>query len=86
MSSLKSNLSKLKFSGMFHIYSKSSTYHGDDVCIIKVNGGGNLCRNGRGHNIVVINPITREYQSVSFDTYNEWDAVSYETEFLLVTL
>ena len=39
-------------------------------CVIRVNGGRNLCQNKRGHNIVVVNPENDEYESVSFDT---WD-------------
>jgi len=54
--------------GQFHIYSKSPGPHGDDDCVIKVNRGGNLCRNRPGHNVVVVDPVSLNYQSVSFDT------------------
>lgn len=61
--------------GDFHVYSKSSSYDGLDTCEIKVNGGGNICKKGRGHNVVVVDPITLEYDSVSFDTYGDHTAV-----------
>jgi len=57
------------YDGTYDVYAKSSGYHGDNECIIKINNGPNICQNKRGHNIVVIDPITDEYESVSFDTY-----------------
>ena len=61
----------------FHVYSKSASYSGDNVCVIKVNKGEkNLCENKRGHNMVVVDPVTLEYESVSFDTYADPGAVS----------
>jgi len=54
----------------YDIYVESATKPVFNRCKIFVNGGRNLCQNKRGHNIVVINPDTNEYESVSFDT---WD-------------
>jgi len=66
----------------FHVYSKSSSYDGLDTCEIKVNGGGNICKKGRGHNVVVVDPITLEYDSVSFDTYGDHTAPGRMVEYL----
>ena len=63
-------LDKLKTLASYDIYVESATKPVFNRCKIFVNGGRNLCQNKRGHNIVVINPDTNEYESVSFDT---WD-------------
>ena len=55
---------------------KSASYWSDNECIIKINNGPNICQNRRGHNIVVIDPMTDEYESVSFDTYISGDQVN----------
>ena len=60
---------------MYYIYVKSSSYYGDNECIITVDYGPNICQNKRGHNIVVIDPLTNEYESVSFDTWLSRDEV-----------
>ena len=44
-------------------------------CVIKLNGGENLCRRSRGHNVVVINPLTGNMDSKVFDTYGSSDQV-----------
>ena len=44
-------------------------------CVIKLNGGENLCRRRRGHNVVVINPLTGNMDSKVFDTYGSSDQV-----------
>jgi len=60
--------------GEFKVYSKSSGAYGDRECVIRINGGDNLCENKRGHNVVVVNPISLEYESVSFDTSRDPEA------------
>ena len=67
-----------------NVYAESAGYHGGDTCVINVIGGStgrlwrrlpdktlsrNLCQNSRGHNIVVVDPITEEFESVNFDTW-----------------
>ena len=42
-----------------------------------INGSPNLCQNKRGHNIVVIDKVKNEYESVNFDTYKSEDEVCY---------
>ena len=48
----------------------SAGYEDGNYCIIEVNGV-DLAVNKRGHNVVVINPVTKEMISKRFDT---WDA------------
>ena len=59
------------------MYTKSASYHTTNECVIIVNGGDNLCENKRGHNIVVIDPETDEYESVHFDTYKSQHNVCF---------
>ena len=59
----------LQSKGSYSIKAESATRMPWDRCQIFVNKGRNLCQNKRGHNIVVIDPDTDEYQSVSFDTW-----------------
>ena len=69
--------------GLNEIYAESGGYYGDNKCIIKLNDGPNICQNKRGHNIVVIDPRTEEYESVSFDTYKSKDEVLVYVFFLI---
>jgi len=57
------------YDGSYEVYAKSASFRRGDECIIKINKGPNLCQNKRGHNIVVIDPQTDEFESVRFDTY-----------------
>jgi len=72
----------LTSNGEFKVYSKSAGYSGDNVCIIKINGGGNICKNKRGHNVVVVDPISLEYDSVSFDTWGDSTAPKRMVKYL----
>jgi len=83
----KSAKIKTMHNGRYFVYAKSTSYdsgHSDvyDDCIISVNRSPNLCKNKRGHNIVVIDPETDEYQSVSFDTWLSKDEARNMSEYL----
>jgi len=57
----------------YDIRAKSSAYSDGEDCEIVINGSPNLCQNNRGHNIVVIDKVKNEYESVNFDTYKSED-------------
>ena len=57
------------------LYVESSGANDGYDCMIKLNGGENLCKRGRGHNVVVINPLTGNIVSEAFDTYESVDQV-----------
>ena len=65
------------FQGFYSIYAESNAKWWQSRCQVFVNGGKNLCQNKRGHNIVVIDPDTDEYESVSFDTWESKDEVYF---------
>ena len=70
-------MNKLKTLGSYDVHLDSSTKRLFSRCQIFVNGGSNLCRNKRGHNIVVIDTNTDEYESVSFDTWGSKEEVCF---------
>jgi len=66
ITSLQSVVGKIEIKSL---YVESSGRDDGDSCVVKLNGGGNLCRGRRGHIVVAINPYTGNITSESFDTW-----------------
>ena len=71
---LKTNFDTV-YPDTWHVYSESAGYEDGNYCIIEVNGN-DLCKNTRGHNIVVINPMKDTIVSKAFDTWQTDDYVT----------
>ena len=59
------------------MYIESAGLEDGLACVIKLNGGENICQNHRGHNVVVINPLTGNIISKAFDTHGSSDQVIF---------
>ena len=68
-------LTLIHYPDTWHVYSESAGYEDGNYCIIEVNGN-DLCKNTRGHNIVVINPVKDTIVSRAFDTWQTDDYVT----------
>ncbi|XP_076802493.1 MAM and LDL-receptor class A domain-containing protein 1-like [Clavelina lepadiformis] len=66
---------------VYHMRIISAGFEDGKYCNIQVNGQ-EYAVNLRGHNIVVLNIITKEIKSVRFDTYYDTDSVKAMIDFL----
>jgi len=79
IAALQSMVGKIEIKSL---YVESAGLEDGYDCVIKLNGGENLCKRGRGHNVVVINPLTGNITSKAFDTHGSSDQVIDMVNFL----
>jgi len=79
ITALQSMVGKIEIKSL---YIESAGLEDGLACVIKLNGGENICQNHRGHNVVVINPLTGNIISKAFDTHGSSDQVTDLINFL----